>query len=241
MCKAYQLWPHQVPHQVHPNCNAGSTASTQCAAMPLLQVWSVPSQRFQFTLSGHSNWVRACQFSPDGRLAVSGGDDKTVRVWDIPTRQCIRIYDDHSGHVNTVAFHPDGTCIASGGTDDAIKVNTEHELLGRDQLLPSSLEGHVGMGCSAHPGSAQGAGHRGRALPQGSQTAPPAPTQPAAARAAAGSILDVAWGPYLTLSMCNVMSAPRHWSSAQIWSCAYTLAPARVVSCHAASIGCCCT
>ena len=82
----------------------------------------MPGQRFQFTFSGHSNWVRSCCFSPDGRLAVSGSDDKTVRIWDVATRQCIRVYDDHSGYVNTVAFHPDGTCVASAGTDNAIKV-----------------------------------------------------------------------------------------------------------------------
>ena len=87
-----------------------------------VQVWSVPGQRFQFTFSGHSNWVRSCCFSPDGRLAVSGSDDKTVRIWDVATRQCLRVYDDHSGYVNTVAFHPDGTCVASAGTDNAIKV-----------------------------------------------------------------------------------------------------------------------
>jgi WD40 repeat protein len=37
-------------------------------------------QRFLFTLSGHSNWVRSAQISPDGRLAVTGSDDRTVKV-----------------------------------------------------------------------------------------------------------------------------------------------------------------
>ncbi len=44
------------------------------------QVWSVATQRFAFTLCGHQNWVRCCHISPDGRLAVSGSDDKTVKV-----------------------------------------------------------------------------------------------------------------------------------------------------------------
>lgn len=43
-------------------------------------MWSLPTQRFLFTLSGHSNWVRSAQISPDGRLAVTGSDDRTVKV-----------------------------------------------------------------------------------------------------------------------------------------------------------------
>lgn len=49
-------------------------------AFVLLQVWSLPSQHFLFTLSGHTNWVRSAQISPDGRLAVTGSDDRTVKV-----------------------------------------------------------------------------------------------------------------------------------------------------------------
>jgi centriolar protein POC1 len=89
----------------------------------LYQVWSLPGQKFQYTLSGHLNWVRSCEFSPDGRLVVSGSDDKTVRIWDVRSKQCVRTFDDQTGMVNAVKFHPDGTCIASSGTDSAIQIH----------------------------------------------------------------------------------------------------------------------
>lgn len=65
----------------------------------LLQVWTVHRQKFQYTLTGHSNWVRSAKFSPDGRLIVSGSDDKTVRLWDTHSRQSVQAFYDHSGWV----------------------------------------------------------------------------------------------------------------------------------------------
>lgn len=63
------------------------------------QVWTVNRQKFQFTLSGHSNWVRSARFSPDGRLIVSGSDDKTVRLWDRQTKESVHTYYEHGGLV----------------------------------------------------------------------------------------------------------------------------------------------
>ena len=72
--------------------------------------------QFVTTLQGHRNWVRSAVFSPDGRLAVSGGDDHTVRLSDTRTKRCTRIYNDPSDRLNKVGFLIDGQCVASAGS-----------------------------------------------------------------------------------------------------------------------------
>ena len=65
--------------------------------LPIEQVWTVHRQRFQFTLTGHSNWVRSACFSPDCRMIVSGSDDKSVRLWDRQSKECIHTFYEYGG------------------------------------------------------------------------------------------------------------------------------------------------
>ena len=41
------------------------------------------------TLIGHSAIVRACAVSADGKRAVSGSEDKTLKVWDLDSGRCL--------------------------------------------------------------------------------------------------------------------------------------------------------
>lgn len=43
----------------------------------------VATGRLLRELTGHEDAVYAVGISPDGKMAVTGGADKTVRVWDL--------------------------------------------------------------------------------------------------------------------------------------------------------------
>jgi WD40 repeat protein len=57
-------------------------------------------------LAGHEDIVTALSLSPDGRFALTGSEDQTVRVWDLPSGRCIRTFKSVGGTVDAVYFDP---------------------------------------------------------------------------------------------------------------------------------------
>ena len=83
------------------------------------------------TFKGHSDDVNSVAFSPDGRFALSGSRDDTLRLWDVKTGHELRSFKGHSRYVNSVAFSPDGRFALSGSDDHTLRlwdVKTGHEL-----------------------------------------------------------------------------------------------------------------
>ncbi|MBY0228250.1 MAG: hypothetical protein K2W96_03100, partial [Gemmataceae bacterium] len=66
-------------------------------------------------LKGHKGKVECLALSADGKLALSGGEDRTVRLWDLEKGAQKGSMEGHQGAVARVLFLPDGARAVSSG------------------------------------------------------------------------------------------------------------------------------
>lgn len=71
---------------------------------------------------GHSDEVKSVALSHDGRHAVSGGVDQTVRVWDLVSGKEERTLRGHTKQVWSVAFHPGNRQVFSASWDASARL-----------------------------------------------------------------------------------------------------------------------
>jgi WD40 repeat protein len=74
------------------------------------------------SFQGDDRAVRCIAISPDGRRALSGGNDTILRLWDLTTgREVCRLHG-HTMGVTCAAFSPDGRRAVSGSDDGTIRL-----------------------------------------------------------------------------------------------------------------------
>jgi len=83
---------------------------------------SQPPGTTLFTYNGHSDYVDAVAWSPNGQFIASGSWDGTAQVWDARTGALLTTYRGHKNAVSALAWSPDGQYIASGSWDHTVQV-----------------------------------------------------------------------------------------------------------------------
>lgn len=89
---------------------------------PLAANLTPPGGPLLRTLRGHKDGVTAVTLTGDGRYAVTGSEDKTLKVWDLPSGKPVHTLRGHENWVSAVAVTPDGRCAVSGSLDRTLKV-----------------------------------------------------------------------------------------------------------------------
>jgi WD40 repeat protein len=84
-----------------------------------LELWDVTSGEIPRAVKGHTHphRVTAVAVPTDGRFAIFGSDDKTLRLWDLASGAILRTLEGHTDRVTAVAVMADG-CRALSGSDD---------------------------------------------------------------------------------------------------------------------------
>lgn len=85
----------------------------------LVKLWSLPDGALVKTLEGHRGRIA---ISPNGKLLISGNNDKIIKLWNLPDGKPIKTLEGRGDEVRTLAISPDGKLLASGNAFGSIRL-----------------------------------------------------------------------------------------------------------------------
>jgi WD40 repeat protein len=92
----------------------------------VLRLWDLATGRsirfFRGYFERHSSSISSVKFSPDGKHALTGSWDNTLRLWQANTGTSIRVFEGHTKAVTAVAFSPSGRYALSGSKDNTVRL-----------------------------------------------------------------------------------------------------------------------
>ena len=98
--------------------DAQKSQSQSLRFRPITATLLAPGGSLLRTLSGHKSRVKAVAITSDGKKALSGSGDNTLKLWDLESRMEIFTLSGHKGEIIAVAITPDGKKAVSGSIDN---------------------------------------------------------------------------------------------------------------------------
>ncbi len=117
----------------------GGTALT--VAGKSIRVWNTSTGSCLRGLNGHKGGVRDVALSDDGRVAISGGEDRSFRVWEPATGRCLKVFIESQDVVDRVALTPDARWAAAADRGGRTRVYDLSQVTCRWLLKTSGLLG----------------------------------------------------------------------------------------------------
>jgi WD40 repeat protein len=127
----------------------------------LVRIWSVRDGRLLYRLPGHTDWVRAAAFRPDGLVLATAGDDRRVMLWDTTTGQRLFELSAARQSVYTLRYSPDGQRLAVAGFEDVVRVYGGPQMQLLNELVGPGMD-ITAVAFSPDGGQIAAAGRSGR-------------------------------------------------------------------------------
>jgi WD40 repeat protein len=111
-----------------------------------IRVWDLSGEEpvEHAVFKGHTDYLKALAFAPDGKTLVSSGMDGTVRLWrraGFWSKPQLAVIEGSWGPVHCLAISPDATTLAFGSLEETVRL---WSLAGDQPKEVGILRGHMG-------------------------------------------------------------------------------------------------
>ena len=117
-------WPCGIQSAIA--ANKAKSVSTKAPAQASVIKESPSSQSTEesdiFPQLGHKNGINSIAITPDGKYALSGSQDRTIKLWEVSSGREIKTFIGHSNFILSLAISRDGKFALSGSEDSTMKL-----------------------------------------------------------------------------------------------------------------------